>query len=206
MSYHNTNQSHLSSESFAIGIEKDNQMPEPLPFPKLNSMNIERKNFLIGKPEENKFSHVRKTSSGLEFKAGITRWRESEGGDYIEYIIEFSSTVGQGRTWEIVKRYSDFVYIHHEILESSSEHNYVIPKLPPKIENKSIDQLNLRMQQLEDYLNAHLSELPINPIILEFIEFKKPESELFNKLINMHIKEVELDILGKNIEMQVSCE
>ena len=63
------------------------------------------------------------------------------------------------------KRYSDFVYIHNKILNSSEK---VPPPLPPKIDGKSPEKLDRRMQQLEDYLNAYLVEYPINPLILEF--------------------------------------
>lgn len=108
--------------------------------------------------------HSRKPSSNVEFNAIINEWKKSNEGGYIEFIIDFSF-VGGGKKWRLNKRYSDFVYIHNKILNTSEKD---IPKLPPKIENRSPELLEQRMYQLEEYLNAYLVRYPINPLILEF--------------------------------------
>jgi hypothetical protein len=70
-----------------------------------------------------------------------------------------------GESWKLNKRYSDFVYIHHKIMNSNETN---IPPLPPKIENRTAKQLKKRMYQLQEYINQFLVRYPINQLILEF--------------------------------------
>lgn len=144
--------------------------------------------------EESKSDYKsRRASSNAEFNAAITGWKKSDEGDYIEFIIEFSF-IGGGKKWKLNKRYSDFVYAHNKILNSPEKD---IPKLPPKIENRNPEQLEMRRFQLEEYLNAYLDKYPINPIILEFCEFSNEGSQVFRELSHMYIKNCEFSIPGK---------
>jgi len=162
MSYNQSEHSHLSSGDI---LDPELHIPSPKEGIRLKTLAPPPVESDFHPEEERKKAfHGRRASSGPELSAVINRWKESEVGDYIEFIIEFSYFVGN-RKWEVAKRYSDFVYIHYQILSSNSGK---VPPLPPKIDSRKVDQLNIRMQQLEDYINAHLSEYPINPIILEF--------------------------------------
>lgn len=109
------------------------------------------------------FTTHHRTSSNIEFSAAIHEWKKSNEGNYIEFVIEFSYVGGE--SWKLNKRYSDFVYIHNKIMNSTEED---VPILPPKIENRSPDQLEQRMYQLQEYLNQYLVRYPINQLILEF--------------------------------------
>ena len=201
-----TNNSQLSSGSFLIDSSKREALIEEITsfsrkspsFPEPNNQkSLQSTNKALKKLKEATCN--KRTVSGLEFKATIKNWREKEQAGYIEYVIRLEYLIGDNNVWEIAKRYSDFVYIHKEIQRTNDYGK--IPTLPPKIYKKTKEQLDLRKVQLEDYLNSHLSEYPINPLILEFCEFKKPESEFFKQLLDMHINSVECDINGKDAEM-----
>lgn len=138
--------------------------------------------------------HSRKISSNTEINAIINEWRKSNEGEYIEYIIELSFGGGINK-WVIAKRYSDFVFIHNKMLVSND--NVVVPKIPPKIDVRDKQQLENRMIQLEEYLNAYLTQYPINPLILEFWEFENSGSQIFRELSKMNIKTIECSIPGK---------
>lgn len=86
------------------------------------------------------------------------------------------------------------MYIHNKILNTSEKD---IPKLPPKIENRSPELLEQRMYQLEEYLNAYLIRYPINPLILEFWEFSNTGSPIFRELTHMNIRSIDVTIPGK---------
>ena len=132
-------------------------------------------------------------SSNAEVNATIKKYQKSNEGDYIEFILEISY-IGGGRTWTLNKRYSDFVYVHNKILSSKETD---IPKLPPKIDNRSPKLLESRKIQLETYLNLYLEKYPINPIILEFCEFANTGSPIFKELSHMYIKTIDCKVPDK---------
>ena len=119
-----------------------------------------------------------KSSNVIEYKVIINSWRHSNEGDYIEYQIELSDFKGL-ETRTIYKRYSDFVFLHELIEKNVKE---PIPQLPPRNIERTEETLNLRMKQLEEYLNWYFVKHPINPIILEFFEVIDSGSPIFHEL------------------------
>jgi hypothetical protein len=141
----------------------------------------------IPSKEELKSEYLdRRPSSNVEVNATINEWRKSSEGNYIEFVVCISY-IGGGKTWNLFKRYSDFVYIHNKILNSYEKD---IPLLPPKIVNRSPELLTQRAFQLEEYLNFYLTRYPINPIVLEFCDFENTGSQIFKELSKISIKTI----------------
>jgi uncharacterized protein YihD (DUF1040 family) len=164
----------MSSDALAISYKNNNDKAQ-IPIP------------IEADEEEDDKLDLNRASSNVEFTAEIREWQKSNEGNYIEYVIQFAY-VG-GKSWTLNKRYSDFVYVHNKIQDSTEED---IPKLPPKIENRSPEQLEIRMKQLQEYLNQHLFRYPISQHILEFCEFEGQGSLWFKEISRKHIKYIEL--------------
>jgi hypothetical protein len=167
-------------ESSYLSCDKKSQIQEPL----------------LANEEYNEKFNLKKTTSNAEFSAEIKEWQKSNEGNYIEYVIEFAY-VG-GKSWMLSKRYSDFLYVHSKILNSSEKD---IPDLPPKIENRSPEQLDLRIRQLQQYLDQHLLRTPISQYILEFCELEGHGSQLFREISRKHIKNIELAVEDKQYKL-----
>ena len=144
--------------------------------------------FEESKPKSTSSLLLNKSSSSfLEYKVSVNQWRKSNEGNYIEYVLELSNFKGLEKR-SINKRYSDFVFFHDQLLKNVIEE---VPQLPPKNLEKTDEALNLRMKQLEEYINLFFLQNPINPMLFEFLEITNSGSRVFQELSKLKISSIE---------------
>ena len=108
--------------------------------------------------EENK-SLLEEGKLGLNanlFNVYIKDFRPAIDGTFVEYEIEIEYLRSQGVRWQILKRYTDFVALHRDLVDSEKISNG-LPRLPPKIEENNVEALERRKKDLEQYLQRLLS-------------------------------------------------
>lgn len=64
----------------------------------------------------------------IEFKASISKCRQIDGSDEIEYVLEFTNLEGYEK-WKLTKRYSEFVVLNNKIWDSIKNRDE-LQKLP----------------------------------------------------------------------------
>eukprot|EP00347_Sterkiella_histriomuscorum_P011556 403372007 len=108
------------------------------------------------------------------FKVTIQDWKRvhSQGEeDYVVYLINIDYTEGQGKTWQIQKRFSDFKELDQYLQKAQVSSSNEIPSLPPRIMKQDNAQVEQRKLLLQTYMRKimQLEEMPY--IIMDFIEF-----------------------------------
>ena len=105
---------------------------------------------------------------------------KSERGDFIEYSIKIISLFDERKTWEVRKRYNDFLQLNEEL---RAYIKFEPPLLPKKLIRHDEHFLAERRRALELYLKIILNERVFhNASVFKFINL--PDDPLSLNLIN----------------------
>jgi len=101
------------------------------------------------------------------FTVNIINYKKPPHKDYIEYRIKLELMEKPDESWEILKRYSDFVHVHKHLRKA-------VKVIPPKLPTKFIltdEELEDRKKGLESWLRIVLNEkIYFTKELFEFIE------------------------------------
>lgn len=106
------------------------------------------------------------------FQVTIPKWQKSTYGDHYEFTISITHSEHPSESWEIVKRYSDFVKLRESLI---NEIHCVPPPLPSKKVRHDHNVLIKRKNGLENFLRIILNEKLYlqTKCVQDFIKLKK---------------------------------
>lgn len=106
------------------------------------------------------------------FDVIIHKWQKATYGDHYEYVISIALSENKNESWEIVKRYSEFVELNNKLFK---EIGAKPPRLPAKKLITNDQTLRKRKNGLESFLKILLNEKIYlkTKAVQDFIQIKK---------------------------------